>query len=410
MSSTAGRPGPETVLHRRAPERTPTLPLPDPYDVICLSLEPWNEVWRRNQLMVTELLRLRPEMRVLFAETPIDVLWSLRQGKRPASGGLRPIGDTGRLWAMAPRKWLPRRIRPGTDESLARQVLAAGRTLGFERPLLWINDCTYAPMVRSTGWPSVYDITDDWLLAEGDSRWLERQRTNDALALRDVDEVVVCSPVLAESRGRQRPVHVITNGVDVDHLRSPTDRPVDLPSGRIVLYQGTLSDGRLDIGLCASLARGLAGRATLVLLGPNSLSRSAERELLDAGAVILGSRPYATMPAYLQHADVLVVPHQVIPFTESLDPIKAREFQSVGRPVVTTPVAGFRDLGRPMEVVQPESFVAAVEAVLDRPPLPSGPGELIGEPTTWARQAAAFLAVLDAAMSAGEPPPEGSRS
>jgi teichuronic acid biosynthesis glycosyltransferase TuaH len=372
--------------------------------VICFSLEPWNEVWRRNQLMVTELLRLRPELRLLFAETPIDVLWAVRQGQRPTSGGLRPIGDTGRLWATAPRKWLPRRIRPGTDRSLARQVLAGSRSLGFERPLLWINDCTYAPLVRATGWPSVYDITDDWLLANGDPRWLARQRTNDALALREVDEVVVCSPALAESRGRERPVHVITNGVDVDHLRRPTVRPADLPPGRIVLYQGTLSDGRLDIALCASLARGLSGRATLVFLGPNSLSKAAETELLAAGATILGARPYAAMPAYLQHADVLVVPHQVIPFTESLDPIKAREFQAVGRPVVATPVAGFRDLGAPAVVVEPAGFVAAVEAVLDLPPLPPGPGELVGEPTTWAVQAGAFLAVLDAAMSAARPP------
>ena len=372
--------------------------------MICFSLEPWNEVWRRNQLMVTELLRLRPEMRVLFAETPIDVLWAARQGQRPTSGGLRRIGDTGRLWAVAPRKWLPRRIRPGTDRSLARQVLAAGRTLGFERPLLWINDCTYAPLVRRTGWPSVYDVTDDWLLANGEPRWLERQRANDALALRDVDEVVVCSPALAESRGRRRPVHVITTGVDVDHLRSPTERPADLPPGRIVLYQGTLSDGRLDIGLCVSLARTLSGRATLVFLGPNSLSKAAESEVLEAGAVILGSRPYAAMPAYLQHADVLVVPHQVIPFTESLDPIKAREFQAVGRPVVATPVAGFRDLGPPSEVAEPDAFVSAVEAVLDRPPLPPGPGELTGEPTTWAVQAEAFLAVMDRAVATGDAP------
>jgi glycosyltransferase involved in cell wall biosynthesis len=372
--------------------------------VICFSLEPWNEVWRRNQLMATELLRLRPEMRILFAEVPVDVLWALRQGHLPASAKLRTVGDTGRLWAMAPRKWLPRRIRPGTDEGLARQVLRASRTLGFERPLLWINDCTYAPVVRETGWPSVYDVTDDWLLANGDPRWLDRQRTNDALALRDVDEVVVCSPDLAESRGRVRPVHVVTNGVDVDHLRSPTVRPTDLPTGRIVLYQGTLSDGRLDIELCVWLARGLDGRATFVLLGPNSLSKPAESEVLEAGAVILGSRPYAEMPAYLQHADVLVVPHQVIPFTESLDPIKAREFQAVGRPVVATPVAGFRDLGPPVEVVGRDGFVATVEAVLVRSPLPPGPGELTGVPTTWAGQAAAFLAVLDAAMSAGAPP------
>jgi len=374
---------------------------PDHYDVICLSLEPWNDVWRRNQLFATEILRLRPGMRMLFAETPVDVPWTLRQGRLPDLSGLRSIGASGRLWAMAPHKWLPRRVWPGGDESLFRQVLSASRTLGFDRPVLWINDSMYAPLIGRTGWPSVYDVTDDWLLARASPREVARQRRNDATALRDADEVVVCSPALAESRGRDRTVHLVSNGVDIDHLRSPTVRPPDLPAGRVVLYQGTLSADRLDIDLCVRLARELAGRATLAFLGPDSLTRAAEAAVLDAGAVILGSRPYSDMPAYLQHADVLVVPHRVTPFTESLDPIKAREFVAVGRPVVATPVAGFRGLAGPVEVRDRESFVDAVEAVLDGPSLPPGPGELVGHPATWAMQAASFLERLDAADSAG---------
>jgi teichuronic acid biosynthesis glycosyltransferase TuaH len=96
---------------------------------------------------------------------------------------------------------------------------------------------------------------------------------------------------------------------------------------------------------------------------------------------------------------VLVVPHRVNSFTESLDPIKAREFLSVGRPVVATPVAGFRDLDPPIAVADAVAFPEVVAAVLARPPLPPGPGQLIGEPVTWAAQAARFLAVLDAAAS-----------
>ena len=53
------------------------------------------------------------------------------------------------------------------------------------------------------------------------------------------------------------------------------------------------------------------------------------------------------MIGYLQHADVLVVPHVVTSFTDSLDPIKLYEYQAVGRPVVSTPVAGFRDADDP---------------------------------------------------------------
>jgi teichuronic acid biosynthesis glycosyltransferase TuaH len=370
------------------------------FDVICCSLEPWDEVWRRNQLLTTELLVLRPTMRVLFAELPVDVTWSLLHGRRRLRSGVRPVGSTGRLWAMAPRKWLPRRIRPDTDRALGRQILRAGRRLGFDRPVLWINDNTYADLAITTDRPTVYDVTDDWVLGWNAPREAARQRRNDSLLLENADEVVVCSPALSASRGRHRPVHLIPNAVDVEHMRRPQGRPPDLPDGTVVLYQGTLNDGRLDIDLCIAVAERLAGRATLVFVGPSSLSDTSTERLHKAGAVLLGSRPYATMPGYLQHADVLVVPHLATPFIESLDPIKAREFQAVARPTVSTPVAGFRDLGPPITTAPADRFVDEVIAVLDRGPLPPGPGPLTSSPATWTERAKAFLEVLDAANDA----------
>ena len=80
-----------------------------------------------------------------------------------------------------------------------------------------------------------------------------------------------------------------------------------------------------------------------MLLGPDALEAAQRGALEDAGVVLLGARPSVEVPAYLQHADVLVVPHVVTPFTDSLDPIKLYEYQAAGRPVVSTPVAGFRD-------------------------------------------------------------------
>jgi teichuronic acid biosynthesis glycosyltransferase TuaH len=375
------------------------MPSPDCFDIVCCSLEPWDQVWRRNQLMATEMLKLRPSLRLLFVEAPVDVAWTLRNGKVPALSPRRRVGDTGRLWATTPRKWLPRKIWPFVDESLGRQVIAAAARLQMNRPILWINDNTYAPLVKKTGWPSVYDVTDDWTLAMGSPREMARQRHNDAQMIEDSDEIVVCSPALVGSRGRNRHVHLITNAVDVDHLRSRTSRPEELPPGQIVMYQGTLSAGRLDMQLCVDLAQRIAPGATLVFVGPNSLDKESEQAVVDAGALILGSRPYSDLPAYLQHADVLVVPHQVSPFTESLDPIKAREFLALGRPVVSTPVAGFRDLGSPVVVAPAGSFVAQVEAALAAPTLPPGPGPLTMTLTTWSDQAAKFLEVVDAAVA-----------
>jgi teichuronic acid biosynthesis glycosyltransferase TuaH len=376
---------------------------PPSFDVVCCSLEPWDDVWRRNQFLATELLQLRPSLRLLFVGIPVDMAWSIAHRRRPPSAGLRALGTTGRLWTFAPRKWLPRRLRPGADHALGLQVVAAARRLDLRTPVLWINDNSYADLLTTTGWPAVYDVTDDWLLASHAERELVRQRHNDRRMLMGSAEVVVCSPDLATSRGRDRSVHLIPNGVDLDHLRRPQPRPADLVAGPVVLYQGTLNDGRLDIELCAEIATRLAGRATLVFVGPDSLSAASAERLTGAGARLIGARPYRQLPGYLQHADVLVVPHEINPFTESLDPIKAREFVAVGRPTVSTSVAGFRDLGSPVRIAAREEFVDVVLDILDHP-MPPGPGPLGEPPTTWTERAPAFLAVLDAAASAGTAP------
>ena len=94
---------------------------------------------------------------------------------------------------------------------------------------------------------------------------------------------------------------------------------------------------------------------------------------------LLGARPYDQVPAFLQHADVVVIPHLVNPFTESLDPIKAYECLAAGRPTVATPVAGFRELGPPVVIADRERFVEAVSAALDRAGPAAGRPEPLGD-------------------------------
>jgi glycosyltransferase involved in cell wall biosynthesis len=105
---------------------------------------------------------------------------------------------------------------------------------------------------------------------------------------------------------------------------------------------------------------------SVVLLGPIALS-PANREALEraSGVRLTGPRDYSEVPAYLQHADVLIVPHLVDGFTDSLDPIKLYEYLAVGRPIVSTPVAGFRDAESDAIRLAPRTqFPAAVAAAM----------------------------------------------
>ncbi|MFC8600390.1 glycosyltransferase [Isoptericola sp. NPDC057191] len=380
-------------------------------DLVVLSLEAWDHHRRRNQYLVDELLATDPGLRVLFVEPAVDPLHELRRGFRPHRGrGLRRAGE--RLWCYEPTKPLPRRVDPAGDRRRARGVLRAAQRAGLSTPVLWINDPAGATVLRETGWPALYDITDDWLAAERTPAEQRRLRDDEAYLLRTCREVVACSPHLVATKGVDRPVTLVTNGVDVERYRRPVPRPADLPAGPTAVYVGTVHRDRFDVDLLRATARTLAAgaprtgdtsggtgtagqRGTVVVVGPVLDLTTAEIARVRAdGVVTLGRRAWDEVPGFLQHADVLLVPHLVDRFTESLDPIKAYEYRAVGRPVVATPVAGFRDTADPRVVVaEPADFPEVVRAAL------AGAGDAAAhadpDVPTWSGQARLMAEVVD---------------
>jgi hypothetical protein len=363
-------------------------------EIVVCSLEEWDEVWRRNQFLADRLLDAYPKLRILFVEPPVDPLHAVASGRLPGLPRTRRPRPDGRLRTLRTLKPLPRRLGSASDRVLLRQVTLAARALRFANPLLWLNDVTYAPLIESTGWSTVYDVTDDWLRAPASARERARLERLDELALAHADEVVVCSPDLARTRGSRRDVTLIPNAVDIAHFRHPQRRPLDLPAAPVAVYVGSLHDSRLDVGTLVDLAGSLEA-LSIVLVGPDSLS-TASRERLAAEPRIhlLGPRPYDVVPGYLQHADVIVVPHLVNEFTESLDPIKAYECLAVTPPTVATPVAGFRELAGDVRVASRAEFPAAVRAALADDPADRS----IPEVPSWDDRARAFAQTLERAL------------
>lgn len=344
-------------------------------DLVLVSLEPWDAVWRRNQYLVDRLLALDGELRVLFVEPPADPLHAARSRRRPSWGhGLRKAGDDGRLWTVQPTKVLPRRVDPWADRRLGRTVVAAAHRLGMSDPVLWLNDPRAARLMADRGERVLYDITDDWLSAARPAAERARLAHGERLLLSAAGEVVACSTELVRRKSPQRPAHrhpivLIPNAVDTAAYGRAHSRPRDLPSGRTAVYAGTVHSDRFDVATTIATARALTGRGTVVLVGPNHLGSAATTALSAAGVVMLGARAPQDLVAYLQHADALIVPHVVNDFTDSLDPIKLYEYTAAGRQVVSTPVAGFRDsMDELVASVPAERFPDAVVAALSSTP------------------------------------------
>lgn len=374
-------------------------------DLVVISLEPWDEMWRRNQHVLARLLNADEDLRVLFVEPVADPLDALRRGKFPARGlGLRGVRDPrglsgtaqDRLWLSQDTKILPRKIAPRWDEAWARKVVRQAHVLGMERPILWVNDPRGALVMADTGWPTLYDVTDDWVVAERPSPERRRTLTQEQQLLAGAEIVVVCSRELQQrKRGARGSLRLIGNAVDLEPYRSNPPRPEDLPPGVVVLYAGTVHPDRVDTALLEDLAQHLARRevsTTVVLLGPCLLENATRAKLEDVGILVLGRRPPELVPSYLLHADVLLVPHVLTEFTASLDPIKAYEYRAAGRPVVSTEVPGFADVDDPLVAVRArDDFAAAVEQSLQAPAHRTTAGH---EVPTWDQRAAQFRDVL----------------
>ncbi len=367
--------------------------------LVVASLEPWDEVWRRNQYLIAGLLDVDPDLEVLFLEPPADPLHALTTGGRARAGrGLRVAdGYGGRLHLHQATKLLPRRAGRLADDLLTGAVRRAVRHLGWTDGVLWINDPTQAPLIDLLGWRSLYDMTDDWTAAERGAREHDRIAAGDAALLRRADEVVVCSVGLQRTKGGIRAVHLVPNAVDLERYRRPAPRPADLPDARIALYAGTLHEDRLDVDLVVRTADATEG--VVVLLGPDALSPANSARLAAHPRIMMtGSRPRDAVPGYLQHAYVLLVPHVVDDFTDSLDPIKLYEYLAVGRPVVSTPVAGFRD-ARGVEVAAAPAFPRAVAERLrrDEPPVD------LGDVPDWRDRVADMQEILAPLFGGGRP-------
>ncbi len=323
-------------------------------DLIFVSLENWDDIWRRNQFLCSRLAGRHPDARILFVGLPRNLLREWRQGRRRARR--RPAETTvpGSPNITLTHAWeiLPNRFRLGRwfNQFLARRHLQAlASKLALRAPVLWLNAHDAAHLAGHLGESAViYDVTDDWSQVSQPPARKWRTVREDERLCRRADAVIVCSDALWQSKtALSRHVHLVPNGVDALHYAgdSPQAKPpgAGLWRGKILGYTGTLHGDRLDVELVRRLASILGNTGSLVLIGPDHLS-AAERERLRLPNIFLtGAVPYTRLPEYMRLFEACIVPHRVTPFTESLNPIKLWEYLALGKPIIATRVAGFRD-------------------------------------------------------------------
>ena len=327
--------------------------------IVFVSLEHWDEIWRRNQFVCDGLLRKSVDTNILFVQPPFDNSYALRARKLNnirRKAAILDGGYCGRLKLFTPTKWFPNSLPIGrvcNEKQLSSQIKQGLRDLNWIATHLWINQHEASHLLgEGIAVNTLYDITDDWTKFSGNQSQLDLIKRQDAFLCKSCDHVIVCSQQLFDDKAKfvaLERLHLIPNGVHVEHYEAVAD--ATLPVHKIaehwtkpVLgYTGTIHGDRVDVGLVAAVAQAYPS-ATVAMVGPNLLDQAEQQSLdLFSNIVFSGSQPYADLPDIMRAFDVCMVPHLVTPFTESLNPIKLWEYLAAGKPIVSTNVAGFRD-------------------------------------------------------------------
>ncbi|PDZ06866.1 glycosyl transferase [Bacillus cereus] len=158
------------------------------------------------------------------------------------------------------------------------------------------------------------------------------------------------------------------NGVNLAHFLEKKEQPVEYKSidKPIVVYVGAIEEW-FDFNLFNEMAKRMSDFA-FVVIGPDKLAKQHINEIENVH--ILGRRSYDQLPAYLQYANVGIIPFNVKEYAHLLDyvnPLKLYEYMVSGIPVVSSKWKELDLIDSPAQLAENlDQFIEAIkEAVRD---------------------------------------------
>ena len=299
-------------------------------DVICLAIIDWEFRFQRPQQIATQFAAHGHRV---FYVSPARY----RRGERVP--GVRELADNiyeVELGTDRAPDIYGENIGGSTAEALVESLGVLRQTYDISSAVLFTMISSWTTVAETARgrwqWPVIYDCMDEWENFQGiKSAIVEAEQR----LVRSCDLLVVTAARLeAKWAPLGRPMVLARNAADVEFYASRY-RPNTILTGLthpIVGYYGAIADW-FDLDLMVRIARERPHYRFVLLGGVFGVDVSALSALPNVS--LLGQQPYATMPLYLYHFDVCLIPFKVNPITEATDPVKLYEYLSAGKPVVS---------------------------------------------------------------------------
>jgi glycosyltransferase involved in cell wall biosynthesis/GT2 family glycosyltransferase/uncharacterized coiled-coil protein SlyX len=216
---------------------------------------------------------------------------------------------------------------------------------------------------RMWGWRTIYDCMDEWENFPGIKRDILDMEQR---LVRDCDLLVVTAQRLWEKwEPYERAMVLARNGVDLEFYDKHYHPNSILSQMKhpVVGYYGAIADW-FDLELVTHAAKARPDYTFVLLGGVFNLDVSELESLPNVR--LLGQQPYETMPEYLYHFDVCMIPFKINPITEATDPVKLYEYLSAGKPVVSVALSEIEDHGEYLYLARGrDDFVAKLDAAVE---------------------------------------------
>lgn len=250
----------------------------------------------------------------------------------------------------------------------------------------------------------VADIVDDnrtWFPVGSDAYDRLTENYREVLGRSEV-ALANCEPVREAMRPFHHAVELVPNACEPDGGLLDDSRPRELEGlhGPIVGYVGNLSS-RIDIPLIERMAVDRPDW-NIVLIGSTHAGSEILTVARHPNVSVLGPRRYEEAKQFINAFDVAMIPHLDNEMTQSMNPLKAFVYCSLGVPVVSTELANLDVLGGLVTVASTaDDFIASVDKAVsaERRPITAEQRRML-ELNSWKVRADRAIALIDEARRA----------
>lgn len=346
------------------------LPLVPEIGIVTLVPQEWHGPWSTRHFLMNRLARYFP---IVWVNPPRGWRRSLARVVRTQQDDLSLAAEPAEGIMIHDPHWLPKLYRPRAVADLFDRLRLVGaarrlRRRGCRRIVLYLWRPEFAPALDLMPHDlSCYHIDDEYTFST-----MERPiEAGEERLIRRAGQVIIHSPALLEKKGHLNPrTMFVPNGVDYAAYATQRPEPADMrgiPHPRVG-YSGVIKT-QMDFPLLLELAR-RHSRWSFVFVGPRGNVAGQEsllEELLRLDNVhMLGGRPVADLPAYVQHFDAGMLCYVVDDYTKFIYPLKMHEYLASGRPVVGSPIRTLRDFTHVVTLASgPDEWSRALAAALE---------------------------------------------